>query len=136
MGTMLPEILRGRIQSGKGDAARWLSRFNEAYARKTGMPVFPGSLNVLLDEEFDWFAPRRRPHVVMFQREEYGGERDVLLLPCVLTGLGSLQGFLWSTTRAALNPLERRLVEVIAPVGIKATYGVKDGDPIEIELSI
>jgi len=131
---MQPEILRGLIQSGMGDAARWLSKFNEAYARKTGMPVFPGSLNVLLDEDFDWFAPRRRPRIVMLQREEYGGERDVLMLPCTLTRPGTLRGFLWSTTRAALNPLERRLVEIIAPVGIKATYGVKDGDPVEIEL--
>jgi CTP-dependent riboflavin kinase len=52
------EVLRGRVQAGKGDAAHWLSRFNDAYARKTGMAVFPGSFNVALDIPFDWFAPR------------------------------------------------------------------------------
>jgi hypothetical protein len=42
-------LLAGRVQSGKGDASRWLALFNTAYSRKTGMPVFAGSLNVALD---------------------------------------------------------------------------------------
>jgi CTP-dependent riboflavin kinase len=52
--------LCGRVQSGKGDAARWLTLFNAAYCRKAGMRVFPGSLNVALDAPFDWFAPADR----------------------------------------------------------------------------
>ena len=31
----------GRVQSGKGDASRWLSKFNAAYSQKVGAPVFP-----------------------------------------------------------------------------------------------
>ena len=37
-------LFTGRVQSGHGDAANWLSRFNAAYSRKLGMPVFPGRL--------------------------------------------------------------------------------------------
>ena len=79
--------LSGRVQSGKGDAARWLAIFNAAYSRKTAMPVFPDSLNVTLDAPFDWFAPTIQKRTIWFGREEYGGERDILLLPCVLTNL-------------------------------------------------
>jgi len=43
---LTPLILRGRVQPGKGDASRWLGLFNDAYVRKTGMPIFPGSLAV------------------------------------------------------------------------------------------
>lgn len=52
-----PLILRGRVESGKGDAGRWLAKFNAVYARKMGLPVFPGSLNLALDIPFDWSAP-------------------------------------------------------------------------------
>ena len=58
------------------------------------MPIFPGSLNLALDQAFDWFAPRYQPHIVWFGRDEYGGERDVLLLPCVLASLGRRRAFL------------------------------------------
>src|SRR5947208_16616550 len=70
--------LSGRVQSGKGDAARWLALFNIAYSRKTGMPVFPGSLNVALDAPFDWFAPAVEERTIWFGREEYGGEREIV----------------------------------------------------------
>jgi hypothetical protein len=81
------ERLIGRVQPGKGDASRWLSRFNAAYTRKVGMPVFPRSLNLALPHVFDWSAPAIRRRTVWFGREEYGGERDVLLVPCRLVNL-------------------------------------------------
>jgi hypothetical protein len=65
------------------------------------MPVFPGSLNLALDQAFDWFAARYQPHIVWFGRDEYDGERDVLLLPCVLETLGRRKAFLWTPTTAA-----------------------------------
>ena len=81
---VMGELLRGRVQSGKGDAAHWLRLFNAAYSRKLQMPVYPGSLNLALDHHFDWFAPRYKAFTIWFDREEYGGERDILLMPCEL----------------------------------------------------
>ena len=52
----MPERLTGRVQSGKRDASRWLSLPNDAYVRKLGCSIFPGSLNLALDRVFDWFA--------------------------------------------------------------------------------
>jgi hypothetical protein len=73
--------LAGRIQSGKMDASCWLQRFHAPYCRKTGMNLFPGSLNLQLECGFDWYAKQYQPRILWFGREEYGGGRDVLLLP-------------------------------------------------------
>jgi hypothetical protein len=47
------ELLRGRLESGKGDASHWLRLFNAAYSGKLQMPVYPGSLNLALEHTFD-----------------------------------------------------------------------------------
>ena len=127
-------VLEGRVQPGKGDASRWLSRFRAEYSRKLGMEVFPGSLNVALRQPFDWFAAHLQRHVVWFGREEYGGERDILLLPCTLRNLQGLRAFLWSTTRAARDRDDPWVVEVVAPIGLRTNYGLRDGDLVVIEL--
>lgn len=136
------ERLIGRVQPGKGDASRWLNRFNAAYARKIGMPVFPGSLNLALPQVFDWSAPAIRRRTVWFDRTEYGGERDILLVPCRLVNLPGSGGgapaeepaCLWSTTTAAVARPDPWVVEVIAAVPLRATYGLADGAAIEVEL--
>lgn len=136
------ERLVGRVQAGQGDASRWLARFNAAYARKVGMPVFPGSLNLALPEVFDWSAPAVRRGTVWFGREEYGGERDILLVPCRLVNLPAPDGgpptdepaWLWSTTTAAAGRSDPWVVEVIASVALRATYGLADGALVEVEL--
>jgi len=129
-------VLTGRVQPGKGDASRWLARFNAAYSRKLGTPVFPGSLNVALPHTFDWHALELQPYVVWFGREEYGGERDILLLPCRLRSLGGQPAFLWTPTTAARDRPDPWVVEIVAPVGLRATFGLRDGDEVVIELPV
>jgi CTP-dependent riboflavin kinase len=97
----MSEPLAGKVQAGFGDAARWLKLFNVAYSEKLGMPVFPGSLNIALDHVFDWFDARYEARRICFGREEYGGERDILLLPCDLVSLDHRRAFLWTPTTAA-----------------------------------
>ena len=93
--------LTGRIQSGRNDASYWLQRFHAPYCQKTGMNIFPGSLNLELESSFDWYAKQYQSHIEWFGREEYGGERDILLLPCTLPKLEARPAFLWTTTTAA-----------------------------------
>src|SRR5205814_8111296 len=77
----MSELLVGKVQTGFGDASRWLKLFNSAYSEKLGMTVFPGSLNIALDHVFDWFDARYEAHRIGSGREEYGGGRDILRLP-------------------------------------------------------
>ena len=90
----MSELLVGKVQAGFGDAARWLKLFNAAYSQKLGMSVFPGSLNIALDHVFDWFDARYESHRIWFSREEYRGERDILLLPCDRVSLDHRRAFL------------------------------------------
>jgi len=129
-----PRLLTGRVQSGHGDAARWLRTFNSAYSRKLGVPVYPGSLNLALAQPFGWAEPALQADLIRFDREEYGGERDILLLPCRLRSLGGEAAFLWTTTTAAHDPEDPWVVEVVASLGLRATYGLKDGDLVTLQL--
>jgi CTP-dependent riboflavin kinase len=124
----------GRVQGGAGNAAHWLGLFNAAYARKLGAPVFPGSLNLALDAPFEWFAPDIVARTITFDRAEYGGARDILLVPCVLASLAEQPAWLWTTTTAARDRDDPWVVELIAPVPLRATYGLVDGAMVDVRI--
>ena len=130
----MSELLAGKIQAGLGAAAHWLKLFNAAYSNKLGMPVFPGSLNIALDHVFDWFDARYETHIIWFGREEYGGERDILLLPCELVSLDHRRAFLWTPTTAARHRRDPWVVELVADVNLRNHFGLQDGDVIEIRV--
>jgi riboflavin kinase len=94
-------LMSGRVQLGRNDASHWLDKFNKPYSKKTGMAIFPGSLNLALNENFDWFKSAYQARIIWFGKEEYGGERDILLLPCNLINLGNKDAFLWTSSTAA-----------------------------------
>jgi len=128
------QLLRGRLQPGKGDASHWLRLFNAAYNQKLQMPVYPGSLNLALERTIDWFALRYEAHIIWFGREEYGGERDVLMLPCELVDFERRKAFLWTPTTAARSRPDPWVVELVCEVKLRETYGLQDGDVVAFEL--
>jgi len=130
----MSELLVGKVQGGFGDAARWLKLFNAPYSQKLGIPVFPGSLNIALDHVFDWFDPRYEAHRISFGRDEYGGERDILLLPCELVSLDHRKAFLWTPTTAAKDRRDPWVVEIVADVNLRSHFGLQDGDVLEIKV--
>ena len=98
------------------------------------MPVFPGSLNVALGAPFDWFAPAVVRRTVTFDRTEYGGERDILLVPCVLGNLADERAWLWTTTTAARDRQDPWVVELIAATKLRDAYRLTDGSAVVIRL--
>ena len=130
------ELLRGKVEPGENDASKWLSLFNAEYSRKLGMPVFPGSLNLRLDQPFDWLAPRYQPSIIRFGQEEYGGERDILMLPCILASLGRRRAFLWRPIHPPLGAGMADIVEIVANVKLRDTYELTDGTLVEVELNL
>ena len=108
--------------------------FNVAYSEKLGISVFPGSLNIALDHVFDWFDARYEAHRIWFGREEYGGERDILLLPCELVSLDHRRTFLWTPTTAARDRRDPWVVEVVSDVNLRDQFGLQDGDVVEIRV--
>lgn len=130
----MPERLVGRVQSGEKDASRWLLKFNAAYCQKTGMAIFPGSLNLLLPAPFDWYALCHAPNRIFFAGHSFGSERDVLLLPCVLSNLQNHRAFLWSTTTAARARGDASVIEIISDVKLRDRYSLSDGTEVVVEL--
>lgn len=130
------EILRGRVESGQNDASKWLSLFNPEYSRKLGMAVFPGSLNLRLGRRFDWLASRYQPHIIPFGQKEYGGARDILLLPCALVNCGRRPAFLWTAIHPTLEVGEVDVVEIVADVKLRDAYRLADGSVVEVELDL
>jgi CTP-dependent riboflavin kinase len=126
--------IRGRVQPGVGDASKWIRLFAAAYEQKAGHAIFPGSLNLNLGEAFDWHSPFLVERHIWFDRSEMGGERDVLLVPCVLTSLADLPAFLWSTTNAATDRDDPWVVELICEVGLRDEFGLHDGDDVLLKI--
>ena len=131
----MSELLVDKVQAGFGDAARWLKLFNAAYSQKLGMSVFPGSLNIALDHVFDWFDARYEARKIWFGREEYGGERDILLLPGELVSLDDRRAFLRAPTTVARDRRDPWVVEIVADVNLRNHFGLQDGDMIEIRVT-
>lgn len=130
------QVLRGRVQAGKGDASRWLSLFNAAYSRKLGHPIYPGSLNLALDHDFRWFDPAYKAHLICFGRGEYGGDRDILFLPCELGVPGRRKAWLWTPTTAARERADPWVIELVSDVRLRDVYAIEDGSSLEITLSL
>jgi CTP-dependent riboflavin kinase len=126
--------LVGRVQSGKDDASKWLHLFARAYEHKLGQKIFPGSLNVALDSSFDWYLDEYRAKHIFFDRSEMNGERDVLLMRCVLANLSGQPAFLWTTTTAARDRPDSHVVELIASIKLRDRYDLSDGDLVEIDI--
>lgn len=124
----------GRVQSGTGNASHWLTRCNAEYARKIGMAVFPGSLNIALGAPFDWFAPDVVQRTVTFDGPEYGGERDILLVPCRLENLDDELAWLRTTTTTACSRTDSSVVEIIGSRSLRAVFQLIDGSPVIIRL--
>ena len=130
----MSELLVGKVQTGFGDASRWLKLFNSAYSEKVGMPVFPGSLNIALDHVFDWFDARYEAHRIWFGREGYGGERDILLLPCELVSFDHRRSFLWTPTTVEGIDEIRGSSRSLPTVNLRNHFGLRDGDVVEIRV--
>src|SRR5919206_3383448 len=74
-------VLTGRVVTGVGNFAYWVERLQEHYRRKTGVSLFPGTLNVQLDEEYSVPSGALR-----LEAEEYGGAVSVNIVPCRILG--------------------------------------------------
>jgi riboflavin kinase len=124
----MKQLLRGRVRSGRGDFGFWLAKLEEYYRAKTGMSLFPGTLNVELPEPYS--LPRK---LIRLEGHEYGGTVSVSIVPCRILGLAAC---ILRTDRneSGAGDHPRTIVEVAAEVNLRETFGLQDGDVVEIEV--
>ncbi len=120
-------VLRGKVVTGVGNFSYWIEKLQDHYRDKIGMRLFPGTLNVELDEPFE--LPRERARL---EAEEYGGTVSVSIVPCKVLGRAAV---ILRTDKADGEPESRKIIEVACEVKLREQHQLRDGDVIEVEVS-
>lgn len=121
-------ILRGTVVSGIGNFSYWIEKLRDHYLAKTGMILFPGTLNIKLE------TPYRLPERPMrLEGHEYGGTVSVNLVPCSILGRPA---FILRTdaNEQGRGDHPRTIVEVATDIKLRDAFHLQDGDVVEIEV--
>lgn len=120
-------ILRGKVVSGRGDFSYWIEKLHDHYLGKTGMRLFPGTLNVQLEEPYS--LPTE---VIRLEAQEYGGSVSVNIVPCSVSGKNA---FILRTdaNEEGRGHHPRTIVEVATDVRLRDYLHLSDGDLVEID---
>jgi riboflavin kinase len=120
-------ILRGNVVSGMGNFSYWIEKLNDHYLRKTRMRLFPGTLNVQLEEPYTLPST-----VIRLNAEEYGGSVSVNIVPCSIWGK---RAFILRTrvNEEGRGHHPRTIVEVATDVRLRDHFQLNDGYIVEIE---
>ena len=119
-------VLKGIVVSGMGNFSYWIEKLHDHYLRKTGMKLFPGTLNVQLGETYSLPA-----QVIRLEAVEYGGTVSVNMVPCSILGKAAF------LLRTDANEQERghhpkTIVEIATDVKLRDYFNLQDGDPVEV----
>ena len=123
-------ILRSEIRTGVGNFSYWLDKLEPYYTPKTGMRLFPGTLNVHLTSG----SYRTPTSALRLEKEEYGGRVSVSIVPCKIAGRKAFTLRPDTDTGKYEDPPEK-ILEIATDVNLRDTYKLKDGDVIEVEAS-
>ena len=120
--------LKGQVVSGMGNFSYWIEKLQEHYCGKTGMTLFPGTLNVKLDEPYT--LPER---VIRLEGHEYGGTVSVSIIPCTILGK---EAFLLRTdaNEKGTGHHPKTIVEIATDVKLRDHFHLNDGDHVTIEV--
>lgn len=122
--------LRGIVRSGKGDFSYWLEKLESYYTSKTGIKLFPGTLNVHLIDQV-YVIPE---NPLRLEKEEYGGRVSVSIIPCQIFGRTAFI-LRTDTDPGKFGDKPEQILEIATDVKLRDTYGLKDGDVVEVEVS-
>lgn len=121
-------VVRGRITTGLGEGQYYISLegYRRQFNQKLGFDPFPGTLNVKLGEPF--VPPEQDAIKVEGFRDDnrtFGGCK------CYKVSIRGIRCAIIRPDRTSYSPT---LVEIIAPVNLRKSLGVTDGDEVEVVL--
>ena len=121
-------VLRGKVVSGVGSFAYWIGQLQDHYQRKTGMLLYPGTMNLRLDSEYS--LPAR---VIRLEGAEYGGRVSVSIVPCSIQGR---KAFLLRTdaNENGHGDHPKTIIEIASDVRLRDLYHLQDGDCLEVTI--
>ncbi len=123
----MPELI-GRVSSGIGDCAHWITKLHDHYLRKTGLKLFPGTLNVRLSQPY-----RVPPGSLRLEPHEYGGRVGISLVPCRVLGR---RAFILRTDANDRGEGDHspEVIEVATDVKLRDAFGLMDGDLVAVDV--
>jgi riboflavin kinase, archaea type len=121
-------ILRGKVVSGVGSFSYWIEKLHDHYFRKTGMNLFPGTLNIQLEQPYSLPAK-----TIRLEGDEYGGTVAVNIVPCFVFGH---KAFLLrtDTNERGRGHHPKTLIEIASDIKLRDQFCLQDGDVVEIEI--
>jgi len=120
-------VLKGKVVTGVGNFSYWIEKLQDHYRHKTGMQLFPGTLNIQLDEPFE--LPRER---LRLEAREYGGTVSVNIVPCTIFGRRAV---ILRTDKADSELQSRTMIEVACEVKLRERHQLRDGDVVEVAVA-
>lgn len=124
------KVLTGKVVSGVGNFSYWIEKLKDHYQKKTGLTLFPGTLNVQLAEEYSIPANAMR-----LEGEEYGGTVSINIVPCRIFAEDAVLLRTDANERGeGLHP--KTIVEVACEVKLRDKYKLKDRDIVRIEVKM
>ncbi|MDI9623351.1 MAG: CTP-dependent riboflavin kinase [Methanothermobacter sp.] len=121
--------INGIITSGSGEGAYYMSKrlYNLQFKEKLGFEPYPGTLNIIIQEKY---VPFIRECLIGAKKIEGKGEfGDVLYVKATLND--KIKGALVFPVKTH-HP--QRILEFIAPVYIRQTLKLEDGDTVTLYL--
>lgn len=121
-------LYAGKVVSGMGSFSFWIDKLHDHYLRKIGMHLYPGTLNIQLEQPYS--LPKS---VIRLEGYEYGGTVSVSMVPCRISGRPAF------LLRTDLNEQGRghhpkTIIEIATNVRLRDALGLQDGDTVEIEI--
>jgi riboflavin kinase, archaea type len=118
----------GKVVSGMQSFSYWMEKLQEHYLRKTGMHLYPGTLNVELDQPYSLPAK-----VIRLEGHEYGGTVSVSMVPCTIEGR---RAFVLRTdaNEQGRGHHPKTILEIATDVKLRDALRLNDGDRVEIEI--
>lgn len=147
-------ILKGKIVSGMGEGSYYMSKkgYKDQFREKLGYEPFPGTLNIKLEEQIYKDTKREMTNYPSIYIHGFKDENRtfgwVKCYPTILIPEAKENDHVWKNNKKNYEKMEiessilllerthhnNSLVEVIAPVCIKETASLKNGDIVTIEL--
>jgi riboflavin kinase len=121
-------VIRGKVTTGLGEGQYYISLdgYRRQFNQKLGFDPFPGTLNIKLAEPF--VPPEQDAIKIDGFRDEnrtFGGCK------CYKINIKGIRCAIVRPDRTSYSPM---LLEIIAPVNLRKSLGVTDGEEIEVVL--
>lgn len=121
-------ILEGQIVKGMGKAKKFITMMNKHFYSKTGITLFPGTLNIKLVKPYNLSVD------YIIKAEEYGGSFNVQIQKCKVLQEDAYIVRSEKNT-ADTGDYKQDVIEIVSNVNFRDKYSLKDGDLIKIEIS-